>query len=108
MGAQGFYQITLESLGENSTANERLWFKTNLKLCGLWFRTQEYSRATRTLKELHRQALHPRLPLPQEIRVSLHPCLLRACGSGPEKARHVRWAWGTTQQAQMSSVDTSR
>ena len=54
MGAQGFYQITLESLGENSTANERLWFKTNLKLCGLWFRTREYGRATRTLKELHR------------------------------------------------------
>mmetsp|Transcript_11291 Transcript_11291/g.33951 ORF Transcript_11291/g.33951 Transcript_11291/m.33951 type:complete len:442 (-) Transcript_11291:274-1599(-) len=51
---QGFYQITLESLGESSTANERLWFKTNLKLCGLWFRTQEYGRAIRTLKDLHK------------------------------------------------------
>jgi COP9 signalosome complex subunit 2 len=31
-----------------------LWFKTNLKLCGLYFQTKDFGRLTRTLKELHR------------------------------------------------------
>lgn len=51
---QGFYEITLESLGKNSSAKERLWFKATLKLCGLWFRSQDYSRALKSLKDLHR------------------------------------------------------
>jgi hypothetical protein len=32
----------------------RLWFKTNLKLCGLWFKMREYGRMGKVLKELHR------------------------------------------------------
>ena len=34
--------------------NERLWFKTNLKLCGLWFKLKEYGRAQKILRELHK------------------------------------------------------
>lgn len=49
---QDFYAITLDALKEAN--NERLWFKTNLKLCGLWFRMKEYARAIRILKELHK------------------------------------------------------
>jgi COP9 signalosome complex subunit 2 len=51
---QEFYAITLDALKEGN--NERLWFKTNLKLCGLWFRVKEYSRAIRILKDLHKCA----------------------------------------------------
>lgn len=49
---QDFYQTTLKSLEE--AKNERLWFKTNLKLCKLWFNRGEYGRMSKTLKELHR------------------------------------------------------
>lgn len=49
---QAFYSTTLEALAE--AKNERLWFKTQLKLCGLWFKLNEYSRLARILKELHR------------------------------------------------------
>ncbi len=46
--------------------NERLWFKTNLKLCGLWFKLKEYGRAQKILRELHKcggEAAHThRLP----------------------------------------------
>ena len=52
--AQEFYGITLEALAE--AKNERLWFKTQLKLCSLWLKLHEYSRATKLLKELHRCA----------------------------------------------------
>ena len=34
--------------------NERLWFKTNLKLGTLWFDREEYGRLQKILKELHR------------------------------------------------------
>ena len=53
-GMQEFYGITLEALAE--AKNERLWFKTQLKLCSLWLKLHEYSRATKLLKELHRCA----------------------------------------------------
>ena len=49
---QDFYSFTLSALAEAN--NERLWFKTQLKLCGLWFKLKEYSRMHRILKELHR------------------------------------------------------
>ena len=49
---QSFYEITLES--QNCTANERLWFKTNMKLAKLWFDKQEFHRLQRILRELHR------------------------------------------------------
>nr|GFB19519.1 COP9 signalosome complex subunit 2 [Tanacetum cinerariifolium] len=32
---QEFYQATLKALEE--VKNERLWFKTNIKLCNIWF-----------------------------------------------------------------------
>ena len=51
--AQEFYGITLEALAE--AKNERLWFKTQLKLCSLWLKLHEYCRATKLLKELHRR-----------------------------------------------------
>ncbi|QDZ22824.1 subunit 2 of COP9 signalosome complex [Chloropicon primus] len=49
---QEFYDITLQALQD--AKNERLWFKTNLKLCGLYFQTKDFGRLTRTLKELHK------------------------------------------------------
>ena len=49
---QDFYQATLSALSD--AKNERLQFKTNLKLCGLWFKLQEYGRTAKILKELHK------------------------------------------------------
>ncbi|KAE9462055.1 hypothetical protein C3L33_06011, partial [Rhododendron williamsianum] len=49
---QEFYQTTLKALEE--AKNERLWFKTNLKLCKIWFDMGEYGRMSKILKELHR------------------------------------------------------
>ncbi|KAJ7536647.1 hypothetical protein O6H91_12G076200 [Diphasiastrum complanatum] len=49
---QEFYQTTLRALEE--AKNERLWFKTNLKLCKLWFDMGEYGRMNKILKELHK------------------------------------------------------
>jgi COP9 signalosome complex subunit 2 len=34
--------------------NERLWFKTNMKLAKLWFDKQEFNRLQRILRDLHR------------------------------------------------------
>lgn len=48
---QEFYGETLKSLEE--AKNERLWFKTQLKLCTLWFNLKEYGRAQKILKLLH-------------------------------------------------------
>ncbi|KAL2564599.1 hypothetical protein AAZV13_19G056000 [Glycine max] len=49
---QEFYQTTLRSLEE--AKNERLWFKTNLKLCKIYFDIGEYGRMSKILKELHK------------------------------------------------------
>lgn len=49
---QEFYETTLAALQE--ARNERLWFKTNLKLGKLWFDVGEFPRLTKILKELHR------------------------------------------------------
>ncbi|KAE8649470.1 hypothetical protein Csa_017890 [Cucumis sativus] len=49
---QEFYQTTLKALEE--AKNERLWFKTNLKLCKIWFDIGEYGRMIKILKELHK------------------------------------------------------
>ena len=48
---QAFYETTLRALAE--AKNERLWFKTNLKLCNLWFESGEFSKLTRILGDLH-------------------------------------------------------
>ncbi|XP_014507811.1 COP9 signalosome complex subunit 2 isoform X2 [Vigna radiata var. radiata] len=49
---QEFYQTTLKALEE--AKNERLWFKTNLKLCKIFFDIGEYGRMSKILKELHK------------------------------------------------------
>eukprot|EP00884_Botryococcus_braunii_P000218 jgi/Botrbrau1/10197/Bobra.116_1s0013.1 len=52
---QDFYSATLDALVE--AKNDRLWFKTQLKLCALWFKLKEYVRAQRILKELHKSCM---------------------------------------------------
>lgn len=55
---QDFYTATLDALSE--AKNDRLWFKTQLKLCGLWFKLKEYTKAHRISRELHKCVLlHP-------------------------------------------------
>eukprot|EP00878_Enallax_costatus_P008522 GHUV01008910.1.p1 GENE.GHUV01008910.1~~GHUV01008910.1.p1 ORF type:complete len:373 (+),score=151.55 GHUV01008910.1:186-1304(+) len=49
---QEFYETTLHAL--EKARNDRLWFKTNLKLCNLWFKAKEYSRMHKILKDLHK------------------------------------------------------
>lgn len=49
---QEFYETTLGALQE--ARNERLWFKTNLKLGKLWFDVREFGRLAKVLKELHK------------------------------------------------------
>lgn len=49
---QDFYETTLEALKD--AKNERLWFKTNLKLGKLWLDMAEFNRLTKILKELHK------------------------------------------------------
>jgi COP9 signalosome complex subunit 2 len=53
---QEFYETTLHSLEE--AKNERLWFKTNLKLCKLWFTLKDFGRVSKILKELYRSCQH--------------------------------------------------
>lgn len=70
---QDFYSSTLSSLAE--TNNERLWFKTQLKLCGLWFKLKEFSRMHKILKELHRSLCFATLHLSDILPIVLH-CIL--------------------------------
>jgi COP9 signalosome complex subunit 2 len=49
---QEFYETTLAALQE--ARNERLWFKTNLKLAHLYYESNEYARLGKLLKELHK------------------------------------------------------
>ena len=49
---QEFYMTTLSALQESN--NERLWFKTNLKLGGLCFSGGDFARLKQILKELHK------------------------------------------------------
>lgn len=49
---QQFYETTLKAL--ERAKNDRLWFKTNLKLANLWFKKNEFNRLSRILKELLR------------------------------------------------------
>ena len=56
---QEFYETTLKALQE--AKNDRLWFKTNLKLGKLWFDREEYPRLLKILKEY---APRERAPMP--------------------------------------------
>ncbi|KAJ9665868.1 hypothetical protein H2201_003992 [Coniosporium apollinis] len=47
-----FYSLTLESF--QSTNNERLWLKTNIKLARLWLDRKEYRQLTEKVRELHK------------------------------------------------------
>lgn len=49
---QRFYETTLEALRE--AKNERLWFKTNLKLGRLSYQHEDFPRLAKILKELHK------------------------------------------------------
>ncbi|CAF1161322.1 unnamed protein product [Adineta ricciae] len=49
---QNFYETTLDALKE--TKNERLWFKTNLKLGKLYEEQQDHAKLQKILKELHK------------------------------------------------------
>ncbi|PRW18415.1 COP9 signalosome complex subunit 2 [Chlorella sorokiniana] len=49
---QEFYSLTLDSMAESK--NERLWFKTNMKLANLWVSLKEGGKAAKVLRELHR------------------------------------------------------
>ena len=47
-----FYSLTLESF--QSSNNERLWLKTNIKLARLWLDKKDYERLSKKLRELHK------------------------------------------------------
>lgn len=46
-----FYSLTLNSF--QSTNNERLWLKTNIKLGKLWLDRKDYAQLSRKVRELH-------------------------------------------------------
>lgn len=49
---EDFYSLTLNSF--QSTNNERLWLKTNVKLAKLWLDKKEYDQLSRKVRELHK------------------------------------------------------
>lgn len=49
---QDFYETTLLALKE--TKNDRLWFKTKLKLGKLYYDNEEFIKLGKVLKELHK------------------------------------------------------
>lgn len=52
-----FYSLTLECF--QSTNNERLWLKTNIKLAKLQLQRNEYQAVTKKLRELHQFCQRP-------------------------------------------------
>src|SRR5690625_3109266 len=51
-----FYSVTLQAF--QSTNNERLWLKTNIKLARLWLDRRQYNQLTKKVRELHRACQH--------------------------------------------------
>ncbi len=49
---EDFYSLTLNSF--QSTNNERLWLKTNVKLAKLWLDKKDYTQLTKKVRELHK------------------------------------------------------
>lgn len=47
-----FYALTLDTF--QSTNNERLWLKTNIKLARLWLERKDYRQLTDKVRELHK------------------------------------------------------
>ena len=52
-----FYSKTLESF--QSTNNERLWLKTNIKLAKLWLDQKDYTRLADKIRDLHKACQRP-------------------------------------------------
>ena len=52
---QRFYETTLTAL--EKAKNERLLFKTNMKLAGLWFKKSNFSQLSKILSQLHTSCL---------------------------------------------------
>ena len=52
---ENFYSSTLTSF--QSTNNERLWLKTNIKLARLWLDKKEYTSLANKLRDLHKACL---------------------------------------------------
>jgi COP9 signalosome complex subunit 2 len=52
-----FYSLTLDAF--QSTNNERLWLKTNIKLARLWLEKKQFSQLDKKLRELHRACQLP-------------------------------------------------
>ena len=50
--SEKFYALTLETF--QSTNNERLWLKTNIKLARLWLDRKDYRQLTEKVRELHK------------------------------------------------------
>lgn len=48
-----FYALTLESF--QSTNNERLWLKTNIKLAKLWLERKDYRQLADKVRDLHKK-----------------------------------------------------
>ena len=49
---EDFYSQTLTSF--QSSNNERLWLKTNIKLARLWLDRKQYEQLTKKVRELHK------------------------------------------------------
>ncbi|KAK2741358.1 hypothetical protein FQN57_005642 [Myotisia sp. PD_48] len=52
-----FYSLTLQTF--QSTNNERLWLKTNIKLAKLWLDREHYRQLSKKLRELHKSCQLP-------------------------------------------------
>ena len=48
---QNFYETTLDALKD--AKNDRLWFKTNIKLGKLYYDVRDYKKLSKILKQLH-------------------------------------------------------
>ena len=86
MCVQGFYGATLDALAE--AKNERLWFKTQLKLCALWFKLSEFGRLARILKELHRCVPSISFPAPFLQHIASMMCRLNGSMAGHSMTSH--------------------
>lgn len=52
-----FYSLTLQSF--QSTNNERLWLKTNIKLARLWLDRKQFPQLSKKIRELHKACQMP-------------------------------------------------
>lgn len=96
---QDFYGLTLDALKE--AKNDRLWFKTQLKLCGLWFKLKEYGRGAKILRELHR---YSHWQCPSRNLLLGRPCLLNADRLPAEQLMQARTPTHSLIQDEISNL----